>query len=282
MKIFSALSTADYKLPGHPESPERIRRSHEYLTAAGLTPIPPTVEAGEADVLTVHTQAHWDAVKSGNHDDADTPHFPGIERIALTSLSGALSACESAIAGEPAFSLMRPPGHHAGKERIAGFCYVNNLAAACRRAITKGIKVAVLDVDVHHGDGTQNIAYRQDNWLFVSLHQSPLYPGSGLESRDNCFNFPLRPYTGEEEYLQIFETAIGKVMDFKPQLLAVSAGFDTYKNDPLAQMKLVKKTYKTMGRMMADTGLNRFAVLEGGYAEDLPSLIENFLVGFAG
>ncbi len=282
MKIFSDLSVTGYDSPGHPESPDRVRRSHDYLSAAGLKPVLPTVKATEADVLTVHTPAHWNAVKSGIYDDADTPHFPGIDDIVLTSLSGALSACDSALDGVPAFSLMRPPGHHAGKERIAGFCYVNNLAAACRRAIAIGWKVAVLDVDVHHGDGTQSIAYKQDNWLFISLHQVPLYPGSGNESRENCLNFPLRPYTGEEEYLRTLEAAIGRLMDFKPDLLAVSAGFDTYKDDPLAQIKLDKKTYRAMGRMMADTGLNRFAVLEGGYAGDLPFLIENFLIGFAG
>lgn len=282
MKIFSDLSVAEYSAPGHPESPDRVRRSFEHLKAAGLTPIAPTVKATERDVLTVHTRAHWNAVKSGAYDDADTPFFPGIDRIALTSLSGSLSALDSALEGTPAFSLMRPPGHHAGAERIAGFCYINNLAIACRKALNQGLKVATLDVDVHHGDGTGSIARGQSDWLFISLHQFPLYPGSGRESRGNCLNFPLPPYTGEKDYLTTLEKAIAHVLDFKPDLLSVSAGFDTYRDDPLAQMNLETITYKTMGRMIAETGLKRFAVLEGGYAEDLPVLIENFLAGFVG
>src|SRR5205814_2272331 len=146
------------------------------------------------------------------------PFYPGIEKIALTSLGGALSAAESAAAGEPAFSLMRPPGHHAGKARVSGFCYFNNLALAVARLQKekKAARVAILDVDVHHGDGTEELMTKREQVLFCSLHQSPLYPGTGLRSHDNILNFPLPPGTGETEYLRTLETAIEAALDAKP------------------------------------------------------------------
>jgi acetoin utilization deacetylase AcuC-like enzyme len=282
LKVFSDLSTTKYGQPGHPEAPWRVSRTWERLKAAGLEPKLPSAKAAEADVLLAHSPAHWRSVKTGTFEDVDTPFFPGIDEIALTSLSGALSALESAKGGGPAFSLMRPPGHHAARERVAGFCYVNNMAVCSLKARGAGLKVATLDVDVHHGDGTEAIALGQSGWLFVSLHQVPLYPGTGLRSQDNCLNFPLEPFTGEADYLKTLEKALEKVLAFKPDLLGVSAGFDTYKECPIAQLRLERSSYRRMGKLIADSGLKRFALLEGGYAEDLPILVENFLNGFAG
>jgi acetoin utilization deacetylase AcuC-like enzyme len=282
LKVFSDLSTTKYGQPGHPEAPWRVSRTWERLKAAGLEPNLPVVKAAEADVLLAHSPAHWRSVKTGAFDDVDTPFFPGIDEIALTSLSGALSALDAAQGGEPAFSLMRPPGHHAARERVSGFCYVNNMAVSCLKALAAGRKIATLDVDVHHGDGTEAIALGVSGWLVVSLHQVPLYPGTGLRSQDNCLNFPLEPFTGEADYLKTLEKAIEKVLAFKPDLLGVSAGFDTYKECPIAQLRLERATYRRMGKLIADSGLKRFALLEGGYAEDLPILVENFLHGFAG
>lgn len=279
--VFSDLATAKYGASGHPEAPYRVSKSFERLRAAGLAPVPPDVKAEKADVLRLHTQAHFDAVMNGTFSDADTPNYPGIGAIAMTSLSGALSAAESAATGTPAFSLMRPPGHHAGKERVSGFCFFNNLAlAGARLQAGKTKKIAVVDVDVHHGDGTEELFLGRPDTLFISLHQVPLYPGSGLVSRDNCLNVPLPPGTSEAPYLRALDTALQGVLDFKPDVLAVSAGFDTYKEDPLAGLKLDKGTYKRIGQRLSQTGLRRFAILEGGYAEDLPLLIENFLNGF--
>lgn len=230
----------------------------------------------------LHAEDHLARVRAGDFKDPDTPNYPGIAELALLSLSGALSASEAARAGTPAFSLMRPPGHHAGRSRVAGFCYLNNLALSCARLreTKKAARIAILDVDVHHGDGTEELLLGREGYLFSSLHQSPLYPGTGLESRDNCLNFPLPPGTTEREYLPVFERALGRALDFKPDLLAVSAGFDTYKEDPIAGLRLEKKTYRLLGRLMAETKLPRFAVLEGGYAEELPLLVESFLNGF--
>lgn len=221
-------------------------------------------------------------MRSGSYADADTPHYKNIYDIAMISLSGALSSAAAASIGEPSFSLMRPPGHHAGRERVAGFCYFNNLAIACEKlwAQKAASKIAILDIDVHHGDGTQSIMQGRPDVLFCSLHQVPLYPGTGQQSNDNCLNFPLPIGTEEASYLKTLEGALMRIINFKPDLLAVSAGFDTYRECPIAQMQLDKKSYTRIGKMISESGLKRFAVLEGGYAEDLPILVENFLSGF--
>jgi acetoin utilization deacetylase AcuC-like enzyme len=280
--VFSDLRVTGYERPGHPEAPWRVGRPYDRLKTAGLLPKLPTVLATEKDVLSVHTRPHWEMLQTGRFRDPDTPFFPGIHELALTSLSGALSALNSALENVPAFSLMRPPGHHAAQERIAGFCYINHMAIACRRVLSQGRRVAVLDIDVHHGDGTEAIAFGQKDWLYVSLHQMPLYPGTGAVSRGNCLNFPLPPFTGEADYLEVLESALENILAFKPDILGVSAGFDTYKDCPLAQFRLEADTYRKIGKMISQTGIKRFAILEGGYSEDLPILIEKFLMGFAG
>lgn len=279
--VFSDPATAGYRTPGHPESPERVTLSAERLRAAGHKLALPPRPATQADVELVHAPGHFAGVKSGDFLDADTAHFPGIEKIALTSLAGAMSAAAAAREGDPSFSLMRPPGHHASRDRVSGFCYFNNVAIAVAGALRDGAgKVAILDIDVHHGDGTEELMTKREGVLFCSLHQFPLYPGTGLKSHDNIINVPIPPYTSEGPYIKEVEKALQALLDFKPSLLAVSAGFDTYKEDPIAQLKLEKATYRRLGSLIAQTKLKRFAVLEGGYAEDLPILIENFLDGF--
>jgi acetoin utilization deacetylase AcuC-like enzyme len=175
---------------------------------------------------------------------------------------------------------MRPPGHHATKNNPGGFCYFNNIAIAVKKLLLKGQRVAILDIDCHHGNGTQDIFLGNDNTLFVSLHQVPLYPGTGLSPEKNCLNFPLAQGTDEKVYLSTFETAIKEVNKFKPDAIAVSAGFDTYRNDPLTGLNLEKSTYKKIAKIISSLNLPRFAVLEGGYSDDLPECIYNFLTGF--
>lgn len=281
-RVFSDPATTRYGASGHPEAPFRVARTAERLTAAGHKIEKPVVSAKPEDVALLHAPDHFERVEAGDFDDPDTPPYPGIAPIALVSLSGAFSAAGCAAAGEPGFSLMRPPGHHAGKNRVAGFCFFNNLALSCARLLKekKAARIAIADIDVHHGDGTQELVLGRSEILFASLHQVPLYPGSGLESSKNCLNFPLPPGTAEAEYLKTLERALRELLDFKPDLLAVSAGFDTYRECPIAQLRLEKSSYRRIGRMLAQTGLKRFAVLEGGYAEDLPVLVENFLDGF--
>jgi acetoin utilization deacetylase AcuC-like enzyme len=281
-RVFSDLRTAEYGAPGHPEAPFRVLRTFERLKAAGHAPALPPAAADAADVALVHGSKHLSSISNGTFLDADTPSFPGIDAIALISLSGALSAADVALAGEPSFSLMRPPGHHAGKDRVAGFCYLNNLAIAVAGLQKKkpGLRIGIVDFDVHHGDGTESLVYGRENTAFVSLHQFPLYPGTGKESRGNCINVPLPEGTNGDQYLRAFEPALEAVLASKPDFLAVSAGFDAYKDDPIAGLKLDRTTFKRLGALLAGTKLPRFATLEGGYSEDLPKLVESFLDGF--
>lgn len=281
-RVFSDLKTAEYGASGHPEAPFRVLKTFERLKSAGHAPAPPSLTAGAADVALLHGEEHLNSIRLGTFEDADTPMYARIADIALISLSGALSAADSALAGEPAFSLMRPPGHHAGKDKVSGFCYLNNLAlgAARLQKAKPGLKVAIVDFDVHHGDGTESLVLGRENTTFLSLHQYPLYPGTGLDTRGNCWNIPLEAGTSGDGWLSAFEPAFGVLMDAKPDLLAVSAGFDAYKGDPIAGLKLDRSTFKRIGALLAQTKLPRFAALEGGYSEDLPLLVESFLDGF--
>ena len=281
-KVFSDLKTCEYGASGHPEAPFRVSKTFERIKAAGHAPELPSVAAGAADVALMHGENHLASIATGTFLDADTPAHRGIDAIALISLSGALSAADSALAGEPAFSLMRPPGHHAGKDRVAGFCYLNNLAIAVARLQKNkpGLKIGIVDFDVHHGDGTESLVHGRENVAFASLHQHPLYPGTGKESRGNCLNVPLPVGTDGDDYLRAFEPALERILASKPNILAVSAGFDAYKEDPIAGLKLDRATFRKIGALLAQAKLPRFATLEGGYSEDLPKLVENFLDGF--
>ncbi len=281
-RVFSDLKTAEYGASGHHEAPFRVKKTFERLRAAGHAPERPTVKAVDTDVLLLHGENHLASIRLGTFQDEDTPFYPSIADISLISVSGALSAADCALAGEPAFSLMRPPGHHAGKDKVAGFCYLNNVALAMARLqkTKPGLKVAIVDFDVHHGDGTQELVLGRENTMFLSLHQYPLYPGTGLDTRANCWNIPLEAGSNGHRWLESFEPVFGLLLDTKPDLLAVSAGFDAYKEDPIAGLKLDRATFKRIGSLLAQTKLPRFAALEGGYSEDLPLLVESFLDGF--
>jgi acetoin utilization deacetylase AcuC-like enzyme len=183
-----------------------------------------------------------------------------------------------------AFSLLRPPGHHATRERAMGFCYLNNVAIAVLEALATGArKVAVYDFDVHHGNGTEAILVNEPNAVFFSIHQHPCYPGTG--TRDvgkNCFNFPVAPRTPRTEYRKVFERAFDGLKKAKPDLVAVSAGFDAYARDPLAQETLEAEDYHWLGESMRKLGVPVFSLLEGGYSSDLPELILAYLKGLNG
>lgn len=281
MKVISSKRCWEYRAYGHPESPERVRRTYEYLTQKGFEIIEP-VGCKDSDILLVHSKALLEEVKSENFYEPDTPAIKGIYNYALLSAGGAILSSEEAIKGEPSFSLMRPPGHHVTRTQLGGFCYFNNIAIAVRHLLhRKSINsVAILDIDCHHGNGTQDIFLGEDKVLFVSLHQVPLYPGTGLVSEKNCLNFPLPPGTGEKKYLDTLEKAIKEIQKFKPEILAISAGFDTYKDDPITDIKLEKISYKKIAEMISALKIPVFAVLEGGYSPDLPECIYNFLLGF--
>ncbi len=276
----------EYAAPGHPERPARVSRTLELLKSQesiALTWAGPA-EAGEVSILRAHAQEHVEQLQSPHDFDADTPAHPGIAGHARRSVGGALAALAAARAGNAALSLLRPPGHHATRDRAMGFCYLNSVAIAALEAQEAGFKrVAVCDFDVHHGNGTEDILLDRDGLAFISIHQYPAYPGTGRHHRGaNCFNFPVAPETPRQEYRAVLERAFETLAKFRPDVLAVSAGFDAYRGDPLAQGTLEAEDYQWLGGTIRNLGIPAFSVLEGGYSDELPELIFAYLRGLAG
>jgi acetoin utilization deacetylase AcuC-like enzyme len=280
MKIIYSLKCLEYGEPGHPESPARVSETYNFIEDKFDFVEPKSCD--EEDILRVHSQELMESVKNGDFFDPDTPRLPGIFGYVRLAAGAGMLAVKTAVQGESAFSLMRPPGHHAGKNTLGGFCYFNNIAIAIRYAQQKlGVKkVLILDIDCHHGNGTQDIFLSDQSVLFISLHQSPFYPGTGLCTEDNCHNYPLPAGTGEEEYLKVLQGAINETSSFKPDLIGVSVGFDTYKGDPLTNMQLEKESYNKIGKIINQLEAPTFIVLEGGYSEDMPVCVNKFLEGF--
>ncbi len=275
MKIVFSEKCLEYREGNHPESPERVKSVYEHIKNDYdfLEPEP----CSEEDILLVHTQSLLNSVKKERFFDYDTPTLPGIYKYARLSAGGAVLAAETCLKGEPSFSLMRPPGHHAGRNFLGGFCYFNNIAIAVAKLLKRVRRIAIVDFDAHHGNGTQDIFLGNKNVLYVSLHQIPLFPGTGLSSEKNCLNYPLKPGTDESEYLEIFAEALKNVEKFNPDIIAVSAGFDTYRKDPLTSINLDVSSYERIGSMIANLGKPRFAVLEGGYSREMPQCAKAFL-----
>jgi acetoin utilization deacetylase AcuC-like enzyme len=283
MVIISTLKVCEYRHSVyHPESPERIYKTYEFLKDKYkiIEPQPATKD----DILLAHTEELHNAVLEGKFYDPDTPAEKDIYYYATLSAGGAILAMKYATKyKEAALSLMRPPGHHAGRNFLGGFCYFNNIAIAIRKFLSENNnrKAAILDLDCHHGNGTQDIFYGDKLLLYVSLHQSPLYPGTGLTSEDNCLNYPIPPNTSETLYLSILSEAIEEIKKFSPDILGVSLGFDTYINDPITNMNLTEASYNKIAHIIKENiiknGIPTFYVLEGGYSEKLPELVYNFI-----
>jgi acetoin utilization deacetylase AcuC-like enzyme len=287
MNVISDERCVGYEAPGHPERPQRVTRTLEMLRRQNELPIQWAEPCPVSDdiILRAHTKQHLQRLRIGSDDfDADTPRYPDIAEHAVRSVGSALRALTGARNGEAAFSLLRPPGHHATQDRAMGFCYLNSIAIAALEAISAGTKqVAVYDFDVHHGNGTEAILINNSNAVFFSIHQHPCYPGTGTSNVGrNCFNYPVAPRTPRLEYRKILERALDDLQKARPDLVAVSAGFDAYARDPLAQETLEAEDFHWLGQSFRKLGVPVFSVLEGGYSSVLPDLILAYLKGLSG
>lgn len=268
----------------HPECPERIAAIEDQLIQSRLDThlkrIDPPL-ASEADITRVHSEDHLAFVKSKAPSsgysmiDGDTIMNPATWTVSLRAAGAAIAAVDAVMQGDVnnAFCAIRPPGHHAEPHRSMGFCVFNNVAIATRYAIEKyGLdRVAVIDFDVHHGNGTEAAFMNDPHVLMCSFFQHPFYPYSGLDGGDNMVNVPLPATTnGKVVREMISQTWIPRLNEFKPQLIVISAGFDAHREDDLGQMGLVEDDYVWMTKQLMEVA-DRYcdgkivSCLEGGY-----------------
>ena len=218
--------------------------------------------------------------------DGDTIISPGSKNATIDAVGSIVAAIDGVQNNEfkNAFCAVRPPGHHAEKNKAMGFCIYNNVAVGAHYLLNnyKFNKVAIIDFDVHHGNGTQDIFYNNEKVLYISTHQYPYYPGSGSEKEkgkfNNVYNIPLPAGTNSEEYLNAYEFVLKKLKQFKPEFILFSAGFDAHKDDPLAQLQLSSKDFYELTKRtlkLSKTFCNGkvVSILEGGY--DLMALQES-------
>ena len=284
---------------GHPERAERLNAIIDGLERAGLwdspsTPVRQPKPAKVGDVRAVHSAEYVELVRRLSASeipiDGDTPTRKQTYELALLSAGGAIEGARAAWRGEVqnSFALVRPPGHHALRSAGGGFCYFNNIAIAIRKIQQEfGLKrTLILDFDAHHGNGTQDIFFEDPEVFYISFHQSPLYTGTGRvdeigvgEGEGFTANVPMLPESGDAEYRTAIEDVFVPLAEqFKPEFIAVSAGFDAHQRDPLTSLLLSSEMYGWMMGVVCDVAGRLckhrvLVVLEGGY--DLQALGES-------
>jgi len=291
--------------PGLPETPDRLRALLALAANPGRGGIVPVDSrpATRDEILAVHTEAHWDRIAASEGQtvqyDSDTHASPHSFDVALLAAGGVIEALAAVREGraDNALALVRPPGHHAESDRAMGFCLFNNVAVGAAWLRGQGFeRVAIVDWDIHHGNGTQEIFLRDGSVLFISAHQWPLYPGTGKaeergegDGKGATLNFPLTIVHGNADYERLFEDEVVPALrEFRPDFVLVSAGFDTHAHDPLGGMEMTGPGYAALTRQLmaaADEccGGRLALVLEGGYdLEGLREGVEAVLHALAG
>jgi acetoin utilization deacetylase AcuC-like enzyme len=272
---------------GHPERPDRLRAVERALAADHFAALSraQAPAANLDDIALCHPREYVEEIRDASPEagfvriDADTTMSPGSFEAAMRAAGGAIHAVDEVIArrADIAFCAMRPPGHHAETTTPMGFCLFNSAAIAARHAQKKhGIaRVAIVDFDVHHGNGTQEIFWADPTVMYCSTHEMPLYPGTGAKTErgehDSVVNAPLRAGDAGEKFREAFETAIlPRLAGFAPELIIISAGFDAHVRDPLANLNLVEDDFGWVTRKLMDAanetaGGRVVSLLEGGY-----------------
>ena len=276
---------------GHPEKIDRVTAvidNFKRLDNKNLIWKKPT-KFDQSFLINTHSSEYIDLVSKSFPEnglaflDGDTVVSPGSKDATKDAVGSIITAIDGVQNKDfkNAFCAVRPPGHHAEKDKAMGFCIYNNVAVGANYLIEKYKynKVAIIDFDVHHGNGTQDIFYNNEKVLYISTHQYPYYPGSGSENEkgkfNNVFNIPLEAGTTAEEYLNAYEHVLKKLKEFKPEFLLFSAGFDAHIDDPLAQLRLNSEdfyqlTKRTLDVLKSFCNGNVVSILEGGY--DLKAL----------
>ena len=293
----TAIITSDTSIShetglGHPEKPDRVTAIIKNLKKNKNLIWKKNKKFDHKILDFTHTPEYVEQVENAFPKkglaflDADTIISPGSKDATYDAVGSIISAIDGVENKEfkNAFCAVRPPGHHSEKEKSMGFCIYNNVAVGANYLIKKYSykKIAIIDFDVHHGNGTQNIFYNNEKVLYISTHQYPFYPGSGSDKEkgihNNIFNIPLPAGTTSEEYLNAYEFVLKKVKEFKPEFILFSAGFDAHKDDPLAQLELTSKDFYDLTKRTLE--LSRLycdgkvvSILEGGY--DLNALQES-------